>query len=948
MFKKDGISLRVTAVVAAVMFAGTLFFADFLRIKETQASVLGLPEPAMLLSGSETYSLPLLRGVKIDYNNPLNLDFIVDTADQGEVDKEEAQRLINYFYATIAVPDEALWVNLSPYEEDRMVEDTLAVTDLGRDLLAQDYILKQFSSSLTYPESKSGEQYWNMLKNVQGADKDSFSKIWIKPATAKINEENGMAWISEATLTAQTEEDFLAMKENSLSKDSASTDAMRDIVVPAVIKEINEGRNFAKLRQIYHSMLLGMWFKKRFKESFYAGLIEKENVKGIDTADKDSKDKIYAVYKEAFQKGVYNLIKKEKDTVTDRRVARQYFSGGIEGLSASALVDETEQGMVDAEKIGNSSIGRDVLVKGSLDGAASAIGDGKKKPSANFDPADMDSEIYYIPTGRLIKSDSGVPMIDMNQPVVDILGFPEEISTENGDNPIEQPSPAQLRFSESMRSDAYFMPYKSPDKNIFGPDGKPIEGRIIKDSEGNPFMDMNQQVDLSVMDDNALWPATGRIIGYPENMKLKLSLGERLKLNLFLAFASVRAALGSLYIGKPRAWKSTGRVLLKSNGEPIDDAKRLLGMNQPAESGDIRLKSGRLIELGTDRDDKESSSAITGVSLQEINDIVKSEADLLFGMAREHPDLTVDEISMAASSLEEVARLIAEAQKERYGNDEGAMYNEDEEISSRLVTGEEKIVDVLRDMGYSDELIAKVDEANKARYAENHLRDFMASGGGEQNFVTVRAELVILQPSLRDRIRHRILAVIDKIRSVVRRRIPGNTAAETDIEAKILEATKPAIVGGIDLEGLTVNNDRLEFVSFKKIDFETLYLSDGRIERPMVVSEQNWRLFAREIPVISKEALEEMLVGINDDVEDVKDSEAQIEIDTNPDEESSSNVTDGGISMQDAQETLLVEKGSSAIGRMFANIDYDFSKGINYTITAMRNITPEQIYAMAK
>jgi ABC-type sulfate/molybdate transport systems ATPase subunit len=67
----------------------------------------------------------------------------------------ESSKLIKYFLASLTIPEKDLWVNLShPYEKDRMIaRKNLGQTEMGRDMLAQDYILKQLTASLIYPES---------------------------------------------------------------------------------------------------------------------------------------------------------------------------------------------------------------------------------------------------------------------------------------------------------------------------------------------------------------------------------------------------------------------------------------------------------------------------------------------------------------------------------------------------------------------------------------------------------------------------------------------------------------------------------------------------------------------------------------------------------------------------------------------------------------------------
>lgn len=344
MERKDNI-YRGLCCMVLMFFTGTFLMADLLRSRQTEASVPGLPEPAMLLKSQGEYSLPVLRGVKINYDNPLNLDFIIDSADKGNVDRAEIRCLINYFYATLAVSNESLWVNLSPYEEERVLDDTLEQTELGRDLLAQDYILKQFAGSLTHPDTELGKKYWYEINNSSSVthnfDTEGFSKIWIMPESAKINEANGMAWVSEASLTAQTEEDYLAMKKNVVgegaSRPEGAETAPLQTILPTVINEINNGKNFARLRQIYYSMLLGMWFKKRLRESFFANIIEQKNMNGLNLVEEGVKEKIWGQYCRSFEKGIYDVIRRcgsrDHSEKTGRR--KRFFSGGFDVISSA-------------------------------------------------------------------------------------------------------------------------------------------------------------------------------------------------------------------------------------------------------------------------------------------------------------------------------------------------------------------------------------------------------------------------------------------------------------------------------------------------------------------------------------------------------------------------------------------------------------------------------------
>jgi hypothetical protein len=154
-------------------------------------TVLQLPQVGTRLMVSEKFTPTHLSGITVHPNNPLKIDFLVNTGDsnlQGSELQRESQKLINYFMAALTVPKEQMWANLSPYEENRIIAPGLDQTELGRDMLVQDYILKQLTASLMYPEDEVGKKFWDRVYS-QSQEKfgatdiptDVFHKIWIVP-----------------------------------------------------------------------------------------------------------------------------------------------------------------------------------------------------------------------------------------------------------------------------------------------------------------------------------------------------------------------------------------------------------------------------------------------------------------------------------------------------------------------------------------------------------------------------------------------------------------------------------------------------------------------------------------------------------------------------------------------------------------------------------------------
>ncbi len=332
------------------------FFVTSLPLSYAQ-NMAFMHAPGSMVSLSGNFAAPSLKGIKVYPENPFRFDFLLDQGSSGEPSehlKAESARLVRYFLTTLTIPEKDLWVNLSPYEKDRMVPDAFGQTEMGRDMLAQDYILKQVTASLLYPEGETGRAFWARVY-AAASEKygttdipvDTFNKVWIMPDKAVVDEYNGMAFVVEGKLKVMLESDYLAsghMVEASTDRllhspswggngrgEDVVKKILREIIIPILEKEVNEGRSFAPLRQVYHSLILAAWYKRKIKESLLGKFyVDQRKIAGVDVADKTEKEQIYARYLEAFKKGVYNFIKEEYDPAAQEMIPRKYFSGGEE------------------------------------------------------------------------------------------------------------------------------------------------------------------------------------------------------------------------------------------------------------------------------------------------------------------------------------------------------------------------------------------------------------------------------------------------------------------------------------------------------------------------------------------------------------------------------------------------------------------------------------------
>ncbi len=365
---------RIISLFITILFLCSVLFPP--SVAQAQ-SVLGLPTPGTMVTPTASFIPAVMKGIKIFPDNPLRFDFIIDTGHTKFQDAKfeaEASKLIKYFLASLTIPEDELWVNLSPYEKDRIIPDKFGTTGMGRDLLGQDYVLKQLTASLIYPEDDLGKEFWgrvyakaNALYGTTDIPVNTFNKVWVAPQSATVYENGDVAFIVDSRLKVMLESDYLSLKENKGNEkfgvarmaaedvsqiSDVSSQIIREVILPEIEKEVNGGEHFTALRQIYHSMVMATWFKRNLKENLLGRIyVDKNKISGVDIDDKQMKEKIYQQYLKAFKRGVYSYIKKEYDADTRQMIPRKYFSGGFK------FDDKAMMGAVKVEQRDRAALG---------------------------------------------------------------------------------------------------------------------------------------------------------------------------------------------------------------------------------------------------------------------------------------------------------------------------------------------------------------------------------------------------------------------------------------------------------------------------------------------------------------------------------------------------------------------------------------------------------------
>ena len=135
------------------------------------------------------------------------------------------------------------------------------------------------------------------------------------------------AFVVESHLKIMLEEDYVALQqhfrkdlsgmEELMSGDKEvisgmSSEIVKDLIIPEIEKEVNSGKTFSNLRQIFQSMILASWYKQRLKESLLGKIY----------VDKDHIPSVLSGYGTA-------VISTSKGLLTDKEARKQGMGGEL-------------------------------------------------------------------------------------------------------------------------------------------------------------------------------------------------------------------------------------------------------------------------------------------------------------------------------------------------------------------------------------------------------------------------------------------------------------------------------------------------------------------------------------------------------------------------------------------------------------------------------------------
>ncbi len=330
-------------------------------------------------------------GVTEDDSGNMKFDYIFKAQKAKEttdgVDSNAFRGLgLNAFITGLTVPNDKFWVNLMPWEPDRIIDEELSRTEIGKIMLEADLQMKKDFSNYANPcENEQGKTFWNLLdikreelvqkcmirypgeiKNIDNVFFGVVARHWIVPDRVYAYTNDTEIYIINATLAINSEpvtdhasfelknqdiKDFSKECLEELNRSARefseySKDLEDTLILPYVVVDVNHADRYEDLRNVYTALALAQWYKSKtiaeidvFREGFGFSDSDSLNVSGIWSPREIWEDYVYS-----FENGEYKCW----DNTTTKTAegteikSRLYSAGGVDFLNINDKLVEID------------------------------------------------------------------------------------------------------------------------------------------------------------------------------------------------------------------------------------------------------------------------------------------------------------------------------------------------------------------------------------------------------------------------------------------------------------------------------------------------------------------------------------------------------------------------------------------------------------------------------
>ena len=269
------------------------------------------------------------------------------------------------FMTGLAVPSDKFWVNLDPWEPDRIIDDDLKSSEVGRIMLEADFQMKKDFCNYENPcVSQVGKNFWMFLdgkrkalvqqcmRKFPGEIKDidnvyfrPVTRHWIIPDKVYAHTNGTEIYIINATLTISSDpvidhssfvvnnQDAQILSRGCLEELNRSAGEFSEyakylqdsMILPHVIMDINHAERYEDLRNVYVALALAQWYKSSItsKKDIFQESFDSSDSLSFDGEGSWSPHKIWDDLVYSFENGEYKCW----ENTTDKSQLRS--SGGV-------------------------------------------------------------------------------------------------------------------------------------------------------------------------------------------------------------------------------------------------------------------------------------------------------------------------------------------------------------------------------------------------------------------------------------------------------------------------------------------------------------------------------------------------------------------------------------------------------------------------------------------
>ncbi len=283
------------------------------------------------------------------------------------------------FTTGLTLPNNKFWVNLNPGQPNRIIDEQLGKTDMGRIMLESDFQMKRDFCNYSNPcANETGKVFFDILMKrqnelvsecmkkfpgeIESAMNVGFkatTRHWIVPDKIYAYINGSEIYIINSTLNINSvpfsEYSYpVLMNQNSSSisddcRDELNRSAIEygqyykeqedRMILPYVVKDVNQDERYEDLRNVCISLALAQWYKENIgsQADTFQDSIDSSNVTALQSIGLWSPTEIWKRYVSSFKKGEFNCTQNQTVYINGQLMIEFSFSslGGVnfEGIS---------------------------------------------------------------------------------------------------------------------------------------------------------------------------------------------------------------------------------------------------------------------------------------------------------------------------------------------------------------------------------------------------------------------------------------------------------------------------------------------------------------------------------------------------------------------------------------------------------------------------------------